>query len=45
VTEWRDGATVIAPVDAASAEAIRRDLYTPGDLLRMDHLQPGLTHG
>lgn len=40
VTESRDGATVVAEVDAASKEAIRRHLYTPGDLLRMDQLQP-----
>ncbi len=40
VTESRDGATVVAGVDAASREAIRRHLYTPGELLRMDQLQP-----
>ncbi|HVR38236.1 MAG TPA: ATP-binding protein, partial [Thermoanaerobaculia bacterium] len=40
VTEFRKGATVIAEVDETSREAIRRHLYTPGDLLRMDQLQP-----
>lgn len=40
VTELHDGATTIAGVDGASREAIRRDLYTPGELLRMDQLQP-----
>lgn len=39
VAEMRNGATVLAPVDAASAAAIRTHLYTPGDLLRMDQLQ------
>jgi predicted ATPase len=43
VTEVRDGATAIGEVDGASLEAIRRHLYTPGDLLRMDQLQPGST--
>ena len=43
VTDARDGATVIAEADAASKEAIRRDLYTPGELLRMDQLQPAAT--
>lgn len=45
VTESRDGATVIAGVDAASREAIRRHLYTPGELLRMDQLQPAPLSG
>ncbi|MDP9190737.1 MAG: AAA family ATPase [Acidobacteriota bacterium] len=40
VTDLRDGATTIAAVDGASRAAIRRDLYTPGELLRMDQLQP-----
>lgn len=35
-----DGNTRIAPVDAASIEAVRRHLYTPGELLRLDQLQP-----
>ena len=34
------GNTTIAPVDAASQEAIRNQLYTAGDLLRMDQLEP-----
>jgi len=36
----RGGTTSIAPVDPASLEAIRKHLYTPGELLRMDQLQP-----
>jgi predicted ATPase len=40
VTESRNGSTVVAEVDAASREAIRRHLYSPGELLRMDQLQP-----
>lgn len=39
VTEARVGVTVVGGVDAASREAIRRHLYTPGELLRMDQLQ------
>jgi predicted ATPase len=34
------GATQIAPVDEASREAVRRKLYTPGELLRLDQLRP-----
>ena len=34
------GSTVIAPIDRASASAIRDHLYTPGELLRMDQLEP-----
>jgi predicted ATPase len=33
------GTTDIGPVDAASQEAIRKHLYSPGELLRMDQLQ------
>lgn len=36
----RQGNTRIAPVDAASVQAIREHLYTPGELLRMDQLGP-----
>jgi predicted ATPase len=36
----RDGNTRIAAVDEASVEAVRRHLYTPGELLRLDQLQP-----
>lgn len=35
-----DGTTRIAPVDSASTEAIREHLYTPGELLRMNQLEP-----
>ena len=34
------GETFMAPVDAASMSAIREDLYTPGELLRQNQLQP-----
>lgn len=34
------GATQIAPVDEASREAVRKGLYTPGELLRMGQLEP-----
>lgn len=36
----RDGNTRIGSVDEASIEAVRRHLYTPGELLRLDQLQP-----
>ncbi len=36
----RKGATEIAPVDSACREAIKSHLYSPGELLRMDQLQP-----
>jgi hypothetical protein len=36
----RDGNTRVAPVDEASVEAVRQHLYTPGELLRLDQLQP-----
>jgi predicted ATPase len=32
--------TQIAPVDEASREAVRKGLYTPGELLRLDQLRP-----
>ncbi len=34
------GSTVIAPIDDASASAIRDHLYTPGELLRSNQLEP-----
>jgi predicted ATPase len=34
------GRTLIAPIDEASREAIRSHLYTPGELLRLDQLEP-----
>jgi predicted ATPase len=36
----QEGKTGIAPVDAASLESIRDHLYTPGELLRLDQLDP-----
>ena len=35
-----DGETKIAPMDPASREAIETHLYTTGELLRMDQLEP-----
>lgn len=35
-----EGTTEIAPVDAPSREAVQRHLYSAGDLLRMDQLEP-----
>ncbi len=35
-----EGTTKIAPADSASLDAIRQHLYPPGELLRMDQLQP-----
>lgn len=34
------GTTQIAPVDEASYEAVRKGLYTAGELLRLDQLRP-----
>jgi predicted ATPase len=36
----REGVTKIAPIDKASLSVIRRHLYTPGELLRLDQLEP-----
>jgi len=35
-----EGTTMVAPIDTASLEAIRNHLYTPGELLRLDQLEP-----
>jgi predicted ATPase len=40
VVQGIQGTTEIAPADPASVDAIRNHLYTAGDLLRMDQLQP-----
>jgi predicted ATPase len=40
VVASEEGNTRIAPVDSASHQAIKKHLYSPGDLLRMDQLQP-----
>jgi len=42
VVQSEEGNTRIAPADAASLEALRGHLYTAGELLRMDQLQPDL---
>lgn len=36
----REGTTGIAPVDKGSLDAIKAHLYSPGELLRMDQLEP-----
>ncbi len=36
----RKGETIIAPVDEAGRETLRQQLYTPGELLRLDQLRP-----
>jgi predicted ATPase len=40
VVRNRNGQTQIGPVDPASQEIIRKELYTLADLQRMDHLAP-----
>jgi len=40
VTDMRDGNTTVAGMDRVGREAIRRHLYTAGELLRMNQLQP-----
>jgi predicted ATPase len=40
VVAYREGVTKIAPIDEASVNAIRSHLYTPGELLRLDQLEP-----
>jgi predicted ATPase len=36
----RQGETLIAPIDAASKQSIRKHLYNAGELLRMDQIEP-----
>lgn len=36
----RDGNSRVGRVNQASVDAVRQDLYTPGELLRLDQLQP-----
>lgn len=36
----QDGTTRVAPLDEASRQAIKNHLYTPGELLRLDQLEP-----
>ena len=40
IVRSQGGETRVAPVDAASRSAIRDHLYSPGELLRMDQLEP-----
>ena len=37
---YQGGSTRIAPIDKASLSVIREHLYSPGELLRMDQLEP-----
>jgi len=39
---WEEGRTLICPVSQASRDAIRERLYTPGELLRVDELNPDI---
>lgn len=43
VVQSNQGTTEIGPADTASLDAIKSHLYTPGELLRMDQLQPDLS--
>jgi len=36
----REGNTIVAPVDEASKQALREGLYTPGELLRFQQIEP-----
>ena len=36
----RDGETIIAPIDSASREIVKENLFSLGDLLRMRQLEP-----
>jgi predicted ATPase len=40
VVSKRSGRTIIAPISSASRAAVRQNLYSPGELLRMDELNP-----
>ena len=44
VVESRGGTTLVASPDTASREAIKNHLYTAGELLRMEQLQPDEAH-
>lgn len=44
VVEWRAGETHVAPADTASVSAIHDHLFTAGELLRLDQLQPDDSH-
>ena len=39
----RDGETIIAPIDSASREIVKENLFSLGDLLRMRQLEPEIT--
>jgi hypothetical protein len=40
VVSKENGRSVIAPISSASRTAVRQHLYSPGELLRMDELNP-----
>lgn len=42
--ENRNGETIIGPLDAAGRSAIRKKLYTAGELLRLSQLSPDLDY-
>jgi predicted ATPase len=42
IVAMRHGATLIAPLAVSSRDAIRKRLYTPGELLRSDELSPDI---
>jgi predicted ATPase len=44
VVRMENGVTSVAPLADASRAAVRDHLYLPGDLLRMDHLEPSPDH-
>jgi hypothetical protein len=39
------GTTEIGPIDSVGMQAIQKHLYTAGELLRLDQLQPDLSNG
>ena len=39
-----NGSTLIAPVDAAAREIVRQGLFTPGELLALNQIQPDIDH-
>jgi len=45
VVSMEKGKTLISPLSPASREAIRKRLYTPGELLRIDELNADLKSG
>jgi hypothetical protein len=44
VVESTRGQTIIAPLGESSRKAIRKRLYTPGELLKINELEPDREH-